>query len=351
MSFKKDELLRVIASKRDIIKTRTDDNISSTDDFKRLTSILVSFAEKHNVNAFAIHVKENDLKDLNFDAIQLSLDKILDQLKVNNFFLLDRAFNIESSSLYNPGNSVEARETFKQSSYNNHCVITVVKGICSVFVDGIEMTNATFLAEADFKKWIEKKDISQIFEVLEEYKLYIKNRTNYYKFFAEKPILVRLFGDNFYDFRNTLRNKPENILRNDLRNFLQERINRTLNFSREVLLDSTKRLDINTEDELGNYYFLEIKWVGKSLNSDATKADFGFENSRAQEGLLQTLEYIEEMTNANKTVKLGCLVIFDARIIKQPFTYDWDQIDVRLHKYKRFYSVVDDLHLENTHPS
>jgi hypothetical protein len=352
MSLNRNEIFKMVSSRRNIIKLKTENNVVNSDAFNQLLSLLVSFSHQTPISAFAFHFSEDDLRNLDFEAIKSNLnEKIAPELNLKNFFIVNNRLEVSESQLYNPVDSIEAKEMYKKMSENRHCIVLIFDKVHSVFFDGYEITTSLFLAEADLKKWARKRDIGSLFEVLKEYKVRIKDRSIYHKFFIEKSIAKRLTEvDKLSLPKNLLRNKPEGILRDDLKNFLQESISRTFNFSRESLLDSNDRLDINTEDEQGNYYFLEIKWVGKSLNATATGFGKVYDDKRPQEGMLQTLGYIAQLSEMKKTVKLGCLVVFDARDKKTGFVYDFTKVTEESKKYISLYKVVDDLHLDNESP-
>ena len=150
-----------------------------------------------------------------------------------------------------------------------------------------------------------------------------------------------------------MRNRPEKTFRDDLKTFLNDRIAGTFNVSKEVELDSQNRLDVNITDGNGNYYFFEIKWVGTSINQEDTgESGTNYTEKDIKDGVSQTLEYIQELiTKEEKTVKLGYLMIFDARVNKVPMALKpLNYIKDGLSDYTRMFEIVQDLALDNKTP-
>lgn len=351
MSINREELLDIIQTKRDIFLLKTSNTPVNTHKFKRLLGMLVAFCNKAPCDVFAFHIDKLDVENLDFDTIKSNLyQHILDSLQLNNHFIVNENFEILEQKTYYPSSSIEARETYCQASSEEGYTILLINKRYAVYYDGKETTNSTFAAEADIKKFDERKDLNQIFEVIDEFKEHIKDKYVYYKFFVDKVILQKLFADAYYTHRNLLRNKPENLLREELRRFLTSKIMRTFNFSRENQLDSNKRMDINVEDEEGNYYFFEIKWLGVSIHPDGDRKGTSFDQKDVLEGIEQTLKYIKELKALKKTVKFGCLVFFDARDVKNSLIYEWDKVEGQLLAYKVNFRIVDNLCLENTSP-
>lgn len=354
MKLSSEELLRDIATHRSaIVAKTTEDDLIESEPLKRLIATLIAFSERVSAKAFVFHLTKDHIEKLNFSEIDKNLDHIAEKLKHHNFFLVDNNFEVSNEKTYNPVNTEEAQNTFKKLSKNNHCVILILNGLHSTFFNQVQNGSTTFLAEADLKRYDEKMDLSDLNIVLDEYRTQLNDHNHVYKFFVEKSTLVRIFGDSKYiKNKNLLRNSPEDALRVDLRDFLSQRIRRTFNFSKENMLDSKKRMDINTEDELGNYYFFEIKWLGKSIDKTGNKVTTSFGVSSVPDGYRQTLNYIKELTIAKKTVRSGYLIIFDARSRRSSLDHCFhdSHLEAEHKKFKNQFTKTKPFTIENTTP-
>lgn len=75
-------------------------------------------------------------------------------------------------------------------------------------------------------------------------------------------------------------------------------------------------------DVCGELYFIEIKWLEISINDDGSGFSTKYIDSRAGDGVTQTLEYIEELMNTSeKSLRHGYLVVYDARDNQSPIDF------------------------------
>jgi hypothetical protein len=109
--------------------------------------------------------------------------------------------------------------------------------------------------------------------------------------------------------------KPEHILRDSLTHFLKIRLRNT-EVRPEQIVDKSHPVDIKITWTLANHLALiEIKWLGKSLETSGTrKFKKCYNEKRALEGAKQLVDYLDanRIQSPVKTTK-GYLVIFDAR--------------------------------------
>ncbi len=353
MKVNNDEFLKLISDKKNTILQRTADGVTNTDSFRKLRLILESFKSCSPIPVFCILIEEEHLYNLNFDKIKSNLrGSISQKLQTENHIIVDNEFNaLESYTLYSKDSS-EAQRTYIKTSQNRICVLFISEAGIHYFFDGHSEGNTIFFTEYDIKTYYRKKDISEIFDVLKEYKERLKQQHVYSKFFVHKTSLIRIFREeNYIDNKNLLRNKPEQIFRDDLRAFLSDKIRATFNISKEYQLDSNKRIDINTEDDVGNYYFLEIKWMGISINPADTAPQTSYGENHIKKGVSQTLKYIKELKDSKKTVKLGCLTVFDARDSKDEIKFEpYDYIENGLDEHLPNFRPVADLYITNEKP-
>lgn len=219
------------------------------------------------------------------------------------------------------------------------------------FINGrVVDENNIFYSRSDRIKFIEKKDISQINEVMENYaRQNITQQVNYMCFFADKATISQIDPQKVN--KNILRNKPEHYMRDHLCNYLTEHMRYTFTIEPE-LGQSKRELDIYF-DVCGELYFIEIKWLGISINDDGSGFSTKYTDSRARDGVIQTLEYIEELMNTSeKSLRQGYLAVYDARDYQPPIDFkDYSFVNDSLKQYLPYFSVLKVIHLNKRHPA
>ncbi|EKS7870925.1 hypothetical protein QCQ72_005996 [Bacillus cereus] len=300
-------------------------------------------------NLFTIYFKEELLDKLDFKCIEANLEGYINPaIQTNNYIEVNEEFNLISAERKSFRDRTESRKCLKEISENGNCVFFFGKQGVDIFIKGDSITELNvFYNTEDLERYSEKKDISQIKEVFRSYQNNkLRKQHEYSRFFVDKGTINKLpFGSNI------LKNKPEKFMRDHLRDFLNERMCHT--FKIEIELEASKReIDIYTEVD-GEFYFFEVKWLGQSINENRDKISVKYGDSRAREGVKQTLQYIEELVEVmNSNVKVGYLVIFDARDEKNEIDYqDYKNIDANLRGYMELFSVMDPLELHNEHPA
>lgn len=195
-----------------------------------------------------------------------------------------------------------------------------------------------------------KKDITHIDEVMDEYtKSFVTQQVNYMAFFADNATLRQI--DSKLINRNILKNKPEHFMRDQLIIYLTNHMKYT--FTREPELGQSKReLDVYF-DVCGELFFIEIKWLGVSINDQGTGLSTEYTDSRARSGVTQTLEYIEElMSSTEKGLRHGYLAIYDARDKKKDIDFQgYSFVKEELRKYMQNFSILKVIPLKKTHPA
>ena len=158
-------------------------------------------------------------------------------------------------------------------------------------------------------------------------------------------------GVLYFDKRNILKNKPEQFMREQLIQYLTDHMPYTFIGERE-LGQSKRKLDIYF-DVRGDLYFIEIKWLGISINDRGTGLSSEHADFRARAGVTQTLEYLEELMNSSeKGWRHGYLVIYDARDIKKEINFqNYEFVREELRRYKQYFSVLKIISLEKRHPA
>ncbi|MBX2969944.1 MAG: hypothetical protein KF803_11285 [Cyclobacteriaceae bacterium] len=352
MSLRLEDLSSQIQEYKEDILQKSDGRFSTIDPVRWFLRKLVHLREKSLSSNFVIIITDDDLKNLRPDVADKGLEQLLHRLKFKNTFVVknDLCIHSEEHKLYT--DSVAARLDCKAKSINNKWVFLLSKAGWGIWNNQIEDSNTTFLADSDIKLYEKKRDISDIEEVMKEYQEHLKHHKNVIAFFVDKFSVQRLNHGKRKHIKNILKNKPENDLRNNLLDFLASKIDRGFNMSKENELDSERRMDINTEDNDGNYYFFEVKWLGRCVNHDGTKINSGFGESSIKQGYNQAMKYIQELMASNKTVKMGGLIIFDAREKKKDFSKYFNDryLDPGLMKFKPLFAKWDQLHIDNVTP-
>ena len=140
-------------------------------------------------------------------------------------------------------------------------------------------------------------------------------------------------------------------MRDQLILYLTEHMKYT--FTREPELGQSKReLDIYF-DVSGELYFIEIKWLGVSINDQGDGLSTEYTDSRARSGVTQTLQYIEELMNSTERgLRHGYLAIYDARDEKKDIDFqEYSFVSEKLKKYMQNFSILKIISLEKRHPA
>lgn len=376
-----DPISELFSISKEEIARKISNNTRNSANFKRLKAILRSFADAKKLAANQVIVfiiNESDLETLDED---LDVDAFIDNthlsIQLNDVIYLTQGLNIHACDRLNnvfPGNvkdNNEVRRYLVDISLTSRCVVFHVSpNTIHDFAEGTDSGNAIFYSEATLKNYEKKRDISELNAVLDEYQIHLADRNTYTKFFIPKTTITAWFrkdpknrnysitSSQFKQFlsvnKHILRNKPEDIFREDLRSFLKDKIRNGFNISKEYILKSFKRLDIYTEDENGNFYFLEIKWIGTSISSDDSGPGTKYDNRDINPAAFaQTLGYIEELDQMQVTVKLGYLIVFDAR---PNGTIDLNyqnniSISQNLHPYLGRFKRYSHFTVKNDHPN
>lgn len=110
------------------------------------------------------------------------------------------------------------------------------------------------------------------------------------------------------------RNKPEDKLQESLHRFVRTTVRGVGEVRREQIV-GTRPTDLKVTWSLTNRIaYVEIKWLGASLNKDGTKPSTSYSESTAKEGATQLADYLDlNKDEASLHETLGYLVVFDGR--------------------------------------
>ncbi len=299
---------------------------------------------------FSVAISPVDLSNLNFKNLQCKLIELTENFDLSNFIKIDNCGNVlETKNL--EGRTGDIKESLCKLSMSDYVFFFGEKGITR-FVNGRTYEDYNiFYSRSDRMRYKEKKDISKINEVIDDYsRQYLTQQVNYMALFADNSTLKRI--NKKYVKRNILRNSPEHYMRDQLCQYLTEHMRYT--FTIEPELSQTKReLDIFF-DVSGELYFIEIKWLGVSINKEGTDLSTTvYGEKRAKEGVEQTLEYIEELMNSSeKSLRHGYLLIYDARDEKKEINFEkYSFVKNNLKQYLNYFSILKIIPLLKRHPA
>jgi len=180
---------------------------------------------------------------------------------------------------------------------------------------------------------------------MKQYQQRLSTQLQYSAFFTEKSLLKQAGITK----NSILRNKPEKFMRDSLFDYLKTHMKHSF-FIENELSRTKRKLDIFTEVD-GKFYFFEVKWLGESISACGTKISTTYDQKRAHDGVVQTLQYIEELINSmEEEVAAGYLVVFDARETQTVIDYkNYEFVEDQLKTYLPSFEALDQLYLKNVH--
>lgn len=319
----------LLAAKRQEIFQRTNDGVQETKTFQRLHSLFSECRRKNSESDFRlIIISKSDLLNLSDDAEVRAAALFRDtRFLTNSTVYVNSTLSIlDSNNDPFPVENNNARRYFALlSATKDEWVVFLIAPDATVnyFIDGHEYGSGVFYTLEEQKNYEQLRTIDHLQEVLDEYRIYLTRQDAYVKFFVAKSGLCALHsisestddqGAFVKKHRQLLRNKPEYIFQEDMRNYIKQHMN--VFVRRETLLEDLDRLDIELTDHEGReLFFIEIKWVGRSIGSNGGKLGTEYHVSpRIQpDAVIQVLRYIGELLNEKANIKIGYLAVFDAR--------------------------------------
>ncbi|MCW8898304.1 MAG: hypothetical protein OQJ96_06590 [Flavobacteriales bacterium] len=370
--FTKGSFRDTIRNKQAQILLRTKDGtIQETDNFKKLHRLLISYKSENVITDFtAVLIEKSDIEELS-DTIKENLFTSLSSHEgmVNNHLQFDKELKIiNAERIKISDDNTEARKFFLELSKSNMCVFLISPEKVNYFVDG-EESGAIFVSPQALKSYNELKDISKIFEVFNEYRKHLTQRDVYAKFFvpnsglrAMKACLESGLKDKdkteerefLKQYSHLLNNKPEDRFREDLRMFLKQKLKSNM-LAKEHVLENFKRLDIFINDDWGELYLIEVKWVGLSIHSTGAKPCTEYKASDINPAaVVQSVNYIKELIETHQKIKIAYLAVFDARAEIMEDTvklFDKANLTTDNEKYYSRFVKIPDFRVVNSHPS
>ena len=370
----------LIKKKAASIHKRTSSGIHESINFKQLHASISNYKEKRPLTGIiSIIIEIGEIEHLSVDKVEKlyqSIDDCICQAK--NHIKVDRDMNMVESDRIHKENGDMLASIYRELSKDGFCVFVINPAYATTyFLNGDKVGDAIFFTKRDQERFEERKDITELNQLLEDYRVHLTLRDTYQKFFASKSSKSSLFrhlneGKEISNprnktkfkqqeklfqqqYRNLLENKPEDRFREDLRNFLDKKLKGTVSISKEHILASFRRIDIFITDEYGELYLIEVKWVGISIHHTGTK--IGTEFGKADinpEAIKQTIKYIAELHKHKKDIKIGYLVVFDARDGESTDTVEIFDRSLIEEEYSQYYSrhkKIKDFKVVNIHPN
>lgn len=360
----------ILKQKQADIQRRTSAGILESDNFKQLHSSLTTFLQKNSFRDFkTILITKEELEFLPeyyYEKLEQSINSDLGVS--NNIICIDRELNIilRERNFNIISNSNDVRILLRDLSKEFLVFHLQPEARLSIFIDGDDYVEGLFLTPDDWNAYMAKKTVDELPSLLESYRIHLRTRSTYNKFFIAKSHLKSLYRDlksqlteNRFEeqYKHLLQNKPEDRFREDLRHFLSNHLRAKLH-TKEYILEDFKRLDIMIIDESGyNLYFIEVKWVGECVNAEGKKISSTAYDSKDinPAAIIQSVKYIKQLDLEGKNIKRGYLVVFDARKdqTQKDTVESFDEFSLeeeyKIH-YKKF-KKIDDFKVVNTHPS
>lgn len=366
-NFKSGSFKKFLKEKESAIHIRTEDGIQETDNFKDLHRCLVTYHNERPINDYtALLISKEEINSITVNYSE-KLFSCLDSQDCisNNHLLFDRNLDLISFERKEIKDNNEARKYYLELS-KDYCVFLINPKDVHYFVDGKDIGETIFFTPDALKTYNELKDITKIVELFDEYRQHLTNRDNYSKFFASKSSkssLCKHLNDNpdakdYEEFLNLhkqlLENKPEDRFREDLRMFLVKNLKANV-LSKEYILENFKRLDIFINDDFGELYLIEVKWVGVSIHHKGQKIGTSYDASDINPAaVIQSVNYIKQLSDESKNIKIGYLAVFDARYEDLPDTlenFDENNLEESLKKFHKRFIKIKDFRVLNTHPN
>lgn len=357
-----------ILSVKERVEQLAAEPILNTLTFKLLRSLLMSeMTKSSDVDMKSISISTDDFNKLSEDMdVQVKQLFSRDEFIKNRHIVIDSKLNVIAVNNEEfATNSSQAIEMYSESSRDGKIIFLLARdNELSCFINGHNY-GALFATAADLALYKRKKTVDELDQVFEDYRnKHITDSNNYQKFFVSLTELRSLHKDlnselSLSDFiaaqKHLLKNKPESHFRDDLLGYLQEVMRARV--SKEFTLNDDERIDILVQDEAGlGIYFIEVKWVGTSIHHLGKKIGLTFtpDPKVVPEGYRQTVKYIKELADLSYSVKLGYLVVFDARkddaVGDSGDARSLDMLEEPYKKYERQFRKVPDFRVLNKKP-
>lgn len=357
-----------ILNVKERVERQAAEPILETITFKLLRSLIISEMTKSPY----VDMKSLSISTVDFEKLPDDLDVQVKELFSCDAFIKNRHIVVDSQLKVKAFNNEEfakdssqAIQMYCESSHDGNVIFLLSHdNPLSYFINGHNY-DALFATADDLALYKRKKTVDELDRVFEDYRnLHISDSNNYQKFFVSLTELRSLHKDlnsslSEKDFiaenKHLVKNRPESYFRDDLLGYLQGVMRAKV--SKEFTLNDDDRIDILVQDEAGlGIYFIEVKWVGTSIHHSGKNIGSIFDPDPkvVPEGYQQTVKYIKKLSDLFNNVKLGYLVVFDAR--KENVVGDsgdgrnLEMLEEQYRDYERQFRKVPDFRVENKKP-
>ena len=316
-----------ILSVKERVERQAAEPLLETFTFKLLRSLIISEMTK----CPDVDMKSISISSADFEKLPDDLDMQVKELFSSDAFIKNKHIVVNSQLEVTAFNNEEfakdssqAIQMYCESSRDGNIIFLLSHdNPLSFFIKGHNF-NALFATADDLAHYKRKKTVDELDQVFEDYRRnHITDSNNYQKFFVSLTELRSLRKDLKSDLtekdfiasnKHLVKNRPESYFRDDLLGYLQGEMRAKV--SKEFTLNDDDRIDILVQDEAGlGIYFIEVKWVGTSIHRLGKDIGLVYEPDPkvVPEGYQQTVKYIKKLSDLFNNVKLGYLVVFDAR--------------------------------------
>lgn len=364
--FQQSELDRMISENIVSILRKARNVWLENDNYQRFCNLLVSGSQryKEGVAVKVIIISEELMPKLDE---QVDIDVLFNDRRFvdNTFIQVDEKLNIVGSSNGQvPSNNETAREFLARMSANGSLYFELLpSGVLNRFINGEVIPGSPFFSADEFAKYMEKKPVNRIAEVIEDYRATLSDQNHYGKFFIPKASLRTLHamigqGEEREAFVEShlhwLRPRTEDLFRDDLYEYLRMNVDAII-ANKELVVAGDRRIDISAVDKIEKaIYIIEVKWLGQAISPEGVGPGTTYSQAHiVPEAFNQTLDYIRLLTGDGRDVKKGYLVVFDARAGIHAETGDFmsaDDYSEENRGYIRKFVKVQDIKVKNTRP-
>lgn len=301
---------------------------------------------------FCLYISDAELAQMDFSNVNQNLSEVNTAVATNNAIRIGSEGQIIETQYHENVTTKDAKVFLSELSKNYYVFFFGEDGITRYANGRALEDNNIFYSHSDRMRYMKKKDISHIEEVICEYtNSYLTQQVNYMAFLADNPTIRQISNGQRFISQNIVKNKPEHFMRDQLRQYLTDHMQYTFTIEPE-LGQSKRELDIYF-DVKGELYFIEIKWLGKAINDRGDGLTKPYGPARVKEGVVQSLEYIEELTNTSETnLRCGYLAVYDCRDNKTPIDIaDVSFVEPKLQPYIQLFNFLPIINVQKRHPA
>ena len=364
MEFNEQGLTTILQNSKNKLDAKLNCPFRHSEKFKSLEASLSTYVDEYIITSFkTLFIKKVDI-DTIVDDIYSNLKNALNSEDGinNNFLILSKDLQIIGKKVDQYEDRLDADNRCREISLNEGYVIFILKpkGKINFFIDGTSFGDSIFYTYAELYAYEEKHSMKDFEKVIELYREHLKLWDVYTKFFTPKSQLksyAKTKGLPEKDFlaqnQHCLRSSPEDLFKGDLKVFLAQKLK--IYVLTEVDLPNFDRLDIHFSDEYGEFYFIEVKWIGSSINANGdTISSYHTSTRDSEKAIEQCLRYLIELAKSSKNIKRGYLAVFDSRgeeTITEVMDLDLNKLSDLEKKHYPLFKKLKHFRVRNTKPA